>query len=60
MAGYSDATDADAQIAMEAWAAALIFDRVRGRKMTEELAASVGKRIVFEVIRQFRPDLITK
>ena len=31
-----------------------------GRKMTEELAASVGKRIVFEVIRQFRADFIAK
>ena len=60
MAGYNDAMDADAQITMEEWAAARIFDRVRGRKMTEELAASVGKCIVSEVIRQFRPDFIAK
>ncbi len=60
MVGYSDAMDTDAQITMEEWAAALIFDRVRGRKMTEKLAASVGKRIIFEVIRQFRADFIAK
>ena len=60
MAGYGDAMDADAQITMEEWTAALIFDRVRGRKMTEELAASAGKRIVLEVIRQFRADLTAK
>lgn len=60
MAGSSDAMDTDAQITMEEWAAALTFDRVRGRKMTEELAASVGKRIVFEVIRQFRAHFIAK
>lgn len=59
MAHYTDKMDADAQITMEEGAAAIIFGRAQGKKMTEELAQSLGKRIVLEVLRQFRPDLVT-
>lgn len=62
---YNDKFDAEDQIDAEEWIASMIYD-LGGRTDTpceadsicEESASNLGRDILYEIIRRFRPDLL--
>ena len=51
---YNGKLDADAQITKEEWIAAAVTEVVC---LSEEEAASLGRSILYQVLKRFRPDL---
>ncbi len=54
---YSDKLDPDDQITAEESIASIIFDYTSGL-IEEEDCAELGRKILREVLREFRPELI--
>lgn len=56
---YSDALDGDEQITAEEEVAGYIFDELHidCDALSEDVAAEMGRNIVYKVLRRFRPDL---
>lgn len=59
---YNDELDADEQITAEEGIASLIFDTTNSgdEYVSEEMAADLGRKILFDVLQVFRPDLIAE
>ena len=55
MIGYNDKLASGDQVGAEEWIAGEIFDSTNAR---EELASDLGRSILLEVLRRFRPDLV--
>ena len=56
---YNEFLDADQQISTEERIASALFDEFEHEGLQEEGAAALGRSILYDILREYRPDLFT-